>query len=57
MGISELRGKEALSIAPDFAADLGRDLVVNRIGEILRRAIRAGVRAIIVSLVEVGDRG
>src|SRR2546421_346195 len=55
--ISKLRDKEALSIAPDFAADLGGDPLVDRVGKILRHAIRAGSRAVIMRVVDVGNGG
>src|SRR2546423_10778890 len=55
MRIGELRGIEALVIAPDFATDLGRDLVVDRVGQVLRYSIRAGLRGIVMGEIKIGD--
>src|SRR5436190_6021859 len=55
MRISELCGKEALGIAPDFAANLCRNPVVDRVGQVLGHAIGAGIRGVIMSVVDVGN--
>src|SRR5207253_653498 len=43
MRISKLCGIETLVIAPDFAPNLCRNPVVDRVGEILRSAICVGI--------------
>src|SRR5689334_9455923 len=55
MRIGELRGIEALVVAPDFAPDLDRDLVVDRVGQVLRCSVSAGLRGVIMGVVEVGN--
>ena len=51
-----MRNIKTFIVAPDFATNFGGDLVVDRVGQVLRDAISVSIRGVVVRVVQVGNR-